>query len=336
MEEKSKIMLIMSGLVILLICFSVIEILTGSAEISFEDLFNSIFLNETNEEKLMIITELRFPRMIAAIVAGAALSVAGLQMQTVFRNPLAGPYVLGISSGAALGTAILVLGTGGIAAGFAGSWAMAGAAWAGAGGVLVLLLAVSLRVKDVTAILVLGVLFGSAISAGVGILQYFGEAKNLKMFIIWAMGSLGGVSADELYILSISMFVGCILAFLSIKNLNILQLGETYARSMGVNIVFSRIIIFTGTGILAGSVTAFCGPISFVGIIVPHISRMLFKTTRHQVLLPSSAIIGAILLLGADIISRIPPGGGLLPLSSVTAILGIPFVIAIILKSKLS
>ncbi len=335
MTKKQETTLKISSLLFLLVFFSVVEILTGSAQISIADIWAALSGGYLENSKLLIISEIRFPRTVAAIIAGASLAVAGLQMQTVFRNPLAGPYVLGISSGAGLGVAILMLGIGGVMPSFLGSWVVAGAAWVGAGAILLLLLLVALRVKEVTAILVLGVLFGSAISATIGILQYFGEAKSLKSFVIWAMGSLGGITTDELYVLTISLFAGLVLALFSIKILDILLLGEGYAKSMGVNLVLSRILIFTGTGILAGSVTAFCGPIGFVGIIVPHIARMLFRTARHQIILPASAIIGAILLLGADIFSRIPPNGGILPISSVTAILGIPFVIAIILKAKL-
>jgi len=329
--------LIFSASIIILIFFIILDILIGSVSIHIKDFFNLILNQEIKPEYKTIITEFRIPKTITAILAGSALSIAGLQMQTIFRNPLAGPYVLGISSGASLGVAILLLsplpflltGSSGM------SWLTSISAWIGAGLVLFMIFAVSIRVKDVMTILIIGVLFGSAVSAFVSILQYFGDQAQLKTFIVWTMGSLSGITNEQLLILFPSVIVGILISFFSVRKLNILLLGENYAKSSGLNLFTSRILIFTSTGILAGSITAFCGPIGFVGIIVPHIARMLFKSADHKILIPASAIIGATLVLISDIISQLPTYSGTLPINSITAILGIPIVIFIIIKNKI-
>lgn len=333
---KSKSLLFLIAIIILIV-FIIIDILIGSVSINLKSFLSLILNQEIKPEYKIIITEFRLPKTITAIIAGSALSIAGLQMQTIFRNPLAGPYVLGISSGASLGVAILLLsplpfyltGTSGI------SWLTSISAWVGASLVLFLIFAVSIRVKDVMTILIIGVLFGSAVSAFVSILQYFGNQAQLKTFIIWTMGSLSGITNNQLKILIPSVFIGILISIFSVSKLNILLLGENYAKSSGLNLLPSRILIFASTGILAGSVTAFCGPIGFIGIIVPHIARMIFKTANHKTLIPASAIIGAILLLVSDIISQLPTYNGTLPINSITAILGIPIVIFIIIKNKI-
>jgi len=333
---KNKSFLFSASIIILLL-FVISDILIGSVSIPFKEFVNLILNSQIKPEYKTIITEFRFPKTITALLAGAALSVAGLQMQTIFRNPLAGPYVLGISSGASLGVAVLLLsplpfilsGTAGI------SWITSISAWIGASLVLFLIFIVSIRVKDVMTILIIGVLFGSAVSAFVSILQYFGEQSQVKTFIVWTMGSLSGITNDQLKILIPSIIIGIIISIFSVRKLNILLLGENYAKSSGLNLFVTRILIFSSTGILAGSITAFCGPIGFVGIIVPHIARMIFKTADHKILIPASAIIGATLVLISDIISQLPTYSGTLPINSVTAILGIPIVIFIIIKNKI-
>ena len=334
LQNKS---LLLTITIIFLIIFIFLDIIIGSVSIPFSNIINLFIGAEIKPEYKTIITEFRIPKTITAILAGSALSIAGLQMQTIFRNPLAGPYVLGISSGASLGVAILLLSplplifTG--AAGI--SWLTSISAWIGASIVLFLIFAVSIRVKDVMTILIIGVLFGSAVSAFVSILQYFGNQAQLKTFIVWTMGSLSGITNNQLKILIPSILTGIIISLISIRRLNILLLGENYAKSSGLNLLSTRILIFASTGILAGSITAFCGPIGFIGIIVPHIARMLFKTANHKILIPASAIIGATLVLISDIISQLPSYNGTLPINSVTAILGIPIVIFIIIKNKI-
>ncbi len=329
--------LLLSLSVIVLIIFIIADILIGSVSIPIKDFFAYFSGNEIKPEFQTIITEFRIPKMITALLAGLALSVAGLQMQTIFRNPLAGPYVLGISSGASLGVALLLLSPLPflLASSSGMSWLTSIFAWLGAGLVLILIFIVSIRVKDVMTILIIGVLFGSAVSAFVSILQYFGNQAQLKTFVVWTMGSLSGVTNEQLIVLIPSVIAGLLISIFSVRMLNVLLLGENYAKSSGLNLTAARILIFTSTGILAGSVTAFCGPIGFIGIIVPHIARMLFQTADHRILIPASAIIGAILLLISDIISQLPTYSGTLPINSITAILGIPIVIYIIIKNKI-
>lgn len=323
--------------VVLLILFTLVNLLIGSVSVPLKEFFKlfSDTTSETNYQGLLI--NYRLPKTITAILAGAGLSVAGLQMQTVFRNPLAGPYVLGISSGAGLGAALVMLSP--FSAYFASligfSWLISVFAWLGAAVVLLVIFAVSLRVKDVMTILIIGVLFGSAVSAVVSVLQYFGEQAQLKSYVIWTMGSLGGVNNMQLLVFAPLVLIGLFVAYFSKALLNILLLGENYAKTSGLNITRSRIVIFTSTSLLAGTITAFCGPIGFIGIIIPHLARMIFKTAEHKILIPASAVLGAMFILISDIISQLPGYHGTLPINTVTAIVGIPVVIRIVLKSKL-
>jgi iron complex transport system permease protein len=336
---NKKILLILISLSVLLILVFIVDLFLGSVKIPFREILKILVSGESeNQIWLTIIYDFRLPKAITAVLAGAALSVSGLQMQTIFRNPLAGPYVLGISSGASLGVAILVLGFTSHftnqAVHYFGNWAQVISAWIGAGLVLFLILAVSMRVQDIMTILILGILFGSATSAIVSIFQYFSHQSMLKAFVIWSMGSLGNLSKSQLNILMPCIIAGLILSLLFSKILNVLLLGETYARSLGVNIKFSRIMLFISTSILAGSITAFCGPIGFIGIAVPHIVRIITKSANHYYLIPGSILSGAIVLLISDIIALLPGSDSTLPVNSVTALLGIPIVIWIIIKNK--
>jgi iron complex transport system permease protein len=324
---------------VVLILFFMLDLFIGSYHISIPDILKSIFDSDSVDPQIaVIVNRFRIPKALTALLAGAALSVAGLQMQTVFRNPLAGPFVLGISSGASLGVAILVLGMGGAFFGGAftvvGSWSVAAAAWIGAGIILLLVLAVSTRIKDIMTILILGILFSSATAAIVSILQYFSNESMLKSFVVWTMGSLGGVTSAQLQVLLPAVLTGLLIAVFSTKFLDAFLLGENYARSMGVNITLSRVIIFISTCILAGSITAFCGPIGFIGIAVPHIVRMFFRTSNHKKLIPGSILLGSSVMLGSDIISQLPGAEATLPINSVTALMGIPIVVWIIVRSK--
>jgi len=259
-------------------------------------------------------------------------------MQTVFRNPLSGPDVLGISAGASLGVAILVLG---FSSFFStslftiwGSWTIVFVAWLGAGAVLFLILLVSMRVRDIMTILILGILFAGATSSVVTILQYFSSESMLKSFVVWTMGSLGGVTSTQLNVLIPSVVAGLFITSLTIKQLDVLLLGEKYSASMGVNVQLTRILVFLSTSILAGSVTAFCGPIAFVGVAVPHLARMVFHTSSHKILFPACILIGAIVMLFSDIVSQMPGMNFTLPINAVTSILGIPVIVWIIMKNK--
>ena len=308
--------------------------------IPFSNIFQTIIHPNANSSWNSIIINIRLPRAIIAILAGAALSVSGLQMQTIFRNPLAGPYVLGISAGASLGVAVMVMGLSGVLPGFiinnTGNWAVIFAAWIGAAIIMLIMLLLSYRIKDVMTLLIIGIMFGSALGALVSILQYFSNENLLKSFIIWTMGSLSGVSNNQLAIIAPVIVFGLALSFISIKKLNIILLGEEYAKSSGMNVLHLRILVFLGTSILTGTITAFCGPIGFIGIAVPFLARLLFKTTDHKILLLATIIIGATVMLFSDLISHLPGSNKILPINSITAIIGIPVIIWIIIKNKKS
>lgn len=326
--------LLVSGLIV----FSVLDLFLGSVVIPVKDIIQIIFTkNSDKQEWICIVFDFRIPKTLTAILSGAALSVSGLQMQTVFRNPLAGPYVLGISSGASLGVAIIILCFSSAFSfqyfGILGDWAIVLAAWAGAGLILLLIIAVSVRVRDIMTILILGILFGAATASVLSILQYFSNESVLKAFIIWTMGSLGSVTGNQMLVLTVCVLAGLALSVFSSKILNALLLGENYAKTMGLNIKLSRLFIFISTSILAGTVTAFCGPIGFIGIAVPHITRFIFRTANHNFLIPGTILTGAIIMLISDIISQLPGQDINLPINSVTALLGIPIIIWIIIRN---
>ena len=285
-----------------------------------------------------IILNYRLPKALVAIFAGIGLSLSGLQMQTFFRNPLAGPFVLGISSGAGLGVAVLMLA--GSALGFAlsgiNSWAIASAGILGAGLVLSGVSLVAWRVKDSMTLLIVGLMFGSAVSAVVSVLSFFSGAEALKLYTVWSMGSLGALGWAQVSILGILIGLGSLPVFLSIKSYNALLLGENYARSMGIRTGQMRWLMILSTGILAGGITAFCGPIAFLGIAVPHLSRMVWRSSDHRVLFPGSALIGAILLLLCDAVGQLPGLASTLPINAVTSLVGAPIVISLILRKNFS
>ena len=329
----------MGILVIILVVLFVADLLFGSVKIPVAEMVRSAFTGyDLKPEWRTILISFRIPKAITAVLAGAALSISGLQMQTYFRNPLAGPYVLGISAGASLGVALLVLGSTLVAGNFltlpVSHWSIAVAAWIGAGLVLLGILLVSFRIQDNMTILILGILFGSITIAVVGILQYFSNESMLRSFIIWTLGSLGNVTIPQLRVMVIAISAGIILAVISVKRLNLLLIGEEYARTLGINITGTRIILFTGTSILAGTVTAFCGPIGFIGIVVPHVTRMVFQSSNHSVVIPGSIGMGGCMMLFSDIISQLPGYREVLPINAVTAILGIPVVIWIVTRRK--
>ncbi len=337
--SSKKTILFFVLLILLLVSLFLASLLTGPVNIPLKDALGWITGKDTEYHIYRtILVEFRLPKAITAVMAGAALSVSGLQMQTIFRNPLAGPYVLGISSGAGLGVALVVLGFGPVFSGqeinYLGNWVQIVAAWIGSAVVLFMILMVSIKVKDIMTILILGILFGSAASAIVNILQYFSQHTMLKAFVIWSMGNLGSLSISQLYVLIPCISAGLVISLILVKQLNLLLLGETYAKSMGMNIRISRILVFISTSILAGSITAFCGPIGFIGIVVPHVVRLIFNTANHRILIPGTVIMGAAVLLGGDIISTIPGSDIILPINSVTALMGIPVVIWLVIKNR--
>ncbi|MGA2406215.1 MAG: iron ABC transporter permease [Bacteroidales bacterium] len=332
-----KVSLIFSGLLLLIIILLILDIFFGSVNIKAAEVIKALFAKSDNSFEIIIL-KFRLPKAITALTVGVALSLSGLQMQTVFRNPMAGPYVLGISSGASLGVAFVILGFSSNITPFSinglGNWILVSASWVGAGAVMFLIMIISSRIKDIMTILILGIMLSSGISAIVTIMQYFSNETMLKSYVIWTMGSLGNLTAGQLNVLMISVSVGVILSLFSSKMLNALLLGENYAGSIGLNVRLARILIFACTSILAGSVTAFCGPIGFIGIAVPHITRILFKTSDHKVLIPGTILAGGVVMLISDIISQLPGSESVLPINAVTSLIGIPVVIWVILRNR--
>ena len=289
---------------------------------------------DLNPMEQQIVHAIRFPKALTAILAGAALSVSGLMMQTLFRNPLAGPYTLGISSGASLGVALMTM-IGGVLSTFNFQLSTIGlpfAAVIGATLVLLLVLAVSKRVTSNVSLLIVGLMFGSIAGALVSLLQNFANPDALKLFIVWTLGSLSSVGWSDMQMLVPVLLVGTLFTLLTLKPLNGLLLGEDYARGLGIHVERTRLYIVLATGLLAGGVTAFCGPIAFIGVAVPHIARGIFGTSNHRITLPASALIGACLLLVCDLLCSlfIYP----LPVSTVSALFGAPVIIWIILKNR--
>jgi iron complex transport system permease protein len=269
--------------------------------------------------------------MFTTILVGAGLSICGLQMQTLFRNPLAGPFVLGISSGASLGVALLVL-AGGIFTWTASHWSQAISASAGAMLVLLLTLVIALRIRDVMSLLIIGLMLGSLTSAVVAILQFFSTGEEIQVYLLWTFGSLGGLDWTQISILSLFAVAGIIISLSSVKALNAFLLGERYAESVGTNILNLRIRILLSTGLLAGVITAFCGPIAFIGLAVPHFCRLFFRTSDHRILLPGCLIMGVITMLLCDLIARLPGSQYVLPINAVSSLIGAPVVIWLVIK----
>lgn len=336
---RRKLFIAFSLLVLLLLLFFLLDIGAGSISLSPVEVWKALWGNSDDLLSSRIVFDFRIPRAVTAVLAGMALSAGGLQMQAVFRNPLAGPYVLGVSSGAGLGVAILVLGMPLVASagnGIPPSWSVLAAASAGAALVMLFMLLVSFRVRDILTLLVLGMLLGSALSAIISILQYFTSESALRVFVVWTMGSLGGVTVSQLRWLIPAVLIGSVLAIMLMKMLNGLLLGEDEAKTLGVNISLARTLVFISTSILAGAVTAFCGPVGFIGVAVPHLARMLFNSSDHRILMPAVFILGALIMLLSDIISQMPGTGTILPINAVTALLGIPVIVWIVFRNSVS
>ena len=318
-----------TALALLTVVLFTADLLVGSVAVAPADIWAALTGGDCDPAIRDIILRIRLLKAVTALLAGAALAASGLQMQTLFRNPLAGPYVLGISSGAGLfllGAPLL-----GVSAhSFVQSLGIAGAAWLGAALVLLVVMAVSRRIKDIMVILILGMMFGSGISSVVEILQYLSSEAALKSFVIWTMGSLGDVTGGNLALMLPVIAAGLVLSVAAIKPLNLLLLGENYARTMGLNVQRTRTLLFLSTVLLAGTVTAFCGPVGFIGLAVPHLARMLFASADHRILMPGSMLAGAALLLVCDLISKTLA----LPINTVTALMGIPVVIIVVVRNR--
>lgn len=323
----------------LLIAFG-LSLSLGSVHIPLPDVIAALFGRGTDPTSASIITLIRLPKALTAVLVGIALSISGLQMQTLFRNPLSDPFVLGINAGASLGVALVVLFTGSVGAtmlaglSILGDFALVAAAGLGAASVLTAVLFISRKVQSVMTLLILGLMFGYATAAIVSILLYFSIPEQIQAYVIWTFGSFGGVTYRQLSVLFPAVLLGLGLAIPFVKPLNALLLGEHYAASMGVNVKRIRIGLLISASILTGSATAFCGPIAFLGLAVPHLCRSLFNTSDHRLLVPAVALLGATLALIADVIAQMPGTQTVLPLNAVTSLIGAPVVIYVILRRQ--
>ena len=322
--------------VIILFLF-VLNVSFGSVAIPLLEVAKALFTGSASKESwLNIINHFRLPKAITGTLAGMALGISGLQMQTLFRNPLAGPYVLGISSGASLGVALVVLLNYSIIGLFTtlqiNNWVIIIASSTGSFVVLLLVSAVSLKVRDSMTLLIVGLMFGSIAGAAVSVLQFFSDAKQLQIYMVWTFGSLGGLGWSELRVLALFIFIGLAICVASFKALNTLLLSENYAKTMGLNVTKARILIVLSTSLLAGGITAFCGPIAFIGLAVPHLTRLVFNTADHKILIPAVALSGIVIMLFCDIIAQLPGSQNVLPINAVTSLIGAPVVIWLIIS----
>ena len=323
---------------VLISCFFV-NLSLGSISIPIKDIFSSLIGNSIgNENWEYIVLNYRFPKAITAILVGSGLGISGLLMQTLFRNPLAGPFVLGISSGASLGVALVIMGSSLFGSTLAllltSKWSIVIAASLGSFLVLITVMIVSVKIRDTMAILIIGLMFASITAAIVSVLSYFASAEQLQQYIFWGFGSLGNLSWSELIVLFSIYFIGIILSIISIKALNTLLLGENYAQSLGLNIKRNRLLIIIATSPLAGSITAFAGPIAFIGLAIPHITRQIFNTSNHKVLIPAVLLLGAIVLLICDSIAQLPTSDYTLPINAITSLIGAPIVIWLLVRKR--
>ena len=330
MQRRQRILFLLFG--VLAAVLFVVDLSVGAVPIPIREVLAALTGSGNDPVTAKIVVNIRLLKAVVALLAGAALAVSGLQMQTLFRNPLAGPYVLGISSGASLGVAIFLLGA--PLLGLTGhplisTLGIAGAAWIGSALILMLIAAVSRRIKDIMVILILGMMFSSGVGAVVQILQYLSNEAALKSFVVWTMGSLGDVTLGQLGLLLPAVVLGLVLAVAVIKPLNLLLLGENYARTMGLDIRRSRQVVFPST-LLAGTVTAFCGPIGFIGLAVPHVARILFADADHRILVPASILTGIVVMLLCDVLAKLLT----FPINTITALLGIPIVIWVVIRNK--
>lgn len=339
MQNTNRNTLLFALLFLGVVLLFVINISLGSVSIPLKEVFKSLTGGNASKETWdYIILNYRLPKAITAVLVGIGLSISGLLMQTLFRNPLAGPYVLGLSSGSSLGVAFVILGAGllptSVASLFLSSYGIVLASCLGSLMVLLAVLLVATKLRDTMSILIVGLMFGSFTNAIVGVLTYYSTAEQLQRFTFWSLGSLGNLSWTALAILALAVLAGMLLSIISIKPLNALLLGENYAKSLGLNYTKSRYIILLATSILAGSITAFAGPIAFVGLAVPHISKLVFQTSNHTILFWSTLFFGAITMLVCDIFSHLPGTDITLPINAITSILGAPVVIWLLIRKR--
>lgn len=338
---KRPVALYMVFIALLIFVFFLLNLLLGSVSIPLKEVWQILWGNShDNEIWYNIIWKSRIPQALTALVAGAGLSVSGLQMQTVFRNPLAGPSVLGISSGASMGVAFVVLlsGTlGGVALskiGIMGEIALTLSAIIGSLSVMALIIFVSQKVKGNVTLLIIGVMVGYVANAVIGVLKYFSVEEDIRAYVIWGLGSFARVSGNQMTLFVSIMLVLLPVSFLLVKTLNLLLLGDAYARNLGLNIKRARLQVITCSGVLVAIVTAYCGPIIFLGLAVPHLCRSLFRTSDHRILMPASLLMGGAMALVCNLIARMPGFEGALPVNSVTALVGAPVVISVLFNKR--
>ncbi|MGV3509515.1 MAG: iron chelate uptake ABC transporter family permease subunit [Sphingobacteriaceae bacterium] len=330
--------LLIGLLTLSLLVLFMLDVAWGPVKIPIKEVIKIFFsIGSDNEAWVYIVDKIRIPKAITAVLVGCGLAVSGLQMQTLFRNPLAGPSVLGITAGASLGVALIMLSAGSITSlytiqtlGINGSWLIIIASSVGAALIMLLVIAISSSLKDNVIMLIVGVMIANITLSIISIWQYFSAPDQIKEYLLWTFGSLAGVTENHLHVLIIVVIIGLLISFASSKLLDALLLGENYARSMGLTVNRARILIICSTSILAGSITAFCGPIGFIGIAVPHLARSLFNTSNHRILIPGCCLIGTALMLICDIVSQIPGSQTTLPINIITALIGSPVVIWVI------
>ena len=336
-NTKRKIRYLLLG-VLFLMAF-LINISFGSVEISIKTILESVFGPTTHNNPLdYIIHHYRIPKSITAVVVGAGLSISGLLMQTLFKNPLAGPYVLGISSGASLGAALYIMGAAALGAflpqWLIGNWSTTIAASIGSFSVLFIVATVATRIKNTMALLIIGLMFGSLSSALVSILAFFSSKESLQKFVFWTYGNLGNLSFTDIGILGLFVSIGSLVSILNTNVLNAMLLGNDYAISLGISLKKTSLTILIATGLIAGSITAFVGPIAFLGLAVPHICRLVWNTSNHKILIPTSLLMGAIFMLISDSIAQLPGSANVLPINAITALFGSPIVIWLLVRKK--
>lgn len=326
---------------LLIIVFFFLNIVVGTIAIPLNDAFSILFGNDQQPQVWQnIILKSRLPQSLTAMVAGAGLAISGLQMQTVFSNPLAGPSVLGISNGASLGVAFVVLATGSIGGvalsslGAVGNAAISLAAIFGAMSVMALIVYVSQKVQGNATLLIIGVMIGYVATAIIGVLKYFSNEEDIRAYVVWGLGSFSRVSGNQMELFVVLMLILIPLSMLTVKTLNILLLGEQYARNLGLNIKRARLLVIGCSSILVAIVTAYCGPIMFLGLAVPHLCRAIWRTSDHRVLMPATMLTGTALALICNLIARMPGFEGALPINSVTALIGAPVVAMVLFKRK--
>lgn len=336
-QKRSRSVRITIGVAALIPVLMLANIAWGTVSIPFRSVFSILFGSDSsNVAWNNIVWMSRIPQSITAVLAGAALAAGGLMMQTLFRNPLAGPSILGISTGANLGVGVLLLALNGsmIAGTVVGYAASVLAAFVGATAVLLIILALSSKIKNTAMLLIVGIMIGYIASSIISILNFYASKENIQIFVLWGLGDFSNVTWDEMPAFAVASIVGLMVALLQIKPLNALLLGESYASNLGVNVKTARYAILMGTGLLTAAVTAFCGPIAFIGLAVPHVARMLLATSNHKTLLPATILLGSAVALLCNLLTTLPGEGGIVPINAVTSMLGAPVVIYVIFNRR--